>query len=331
MRVAVIGATGMLGRHTAIATARAGHEVVAVYRDPRLLGQVAGFDHETRQADMDDPGTLRAALVGVDAVINCAAYYPTAARPWREEVATALRQMQNFYDACADLPLGKVVYLGGAIALPRDPGGRPGNESLRYPGQPSNKNPYLQVKWAMDEQAFVEAAKGLPVAVGIPAMTMGEYDIAGSSRLILEMANRTLPGYLSGRRNMIYSGDAGRGMVRVCEDGQPGERYLLTGENLTMEALMGKIAAATGAPMPRAIPLAVAKLVSTWQDFRHRRRGGPAPKLNASAIAVMAMGSFLDGEKAENSLGFKAETSIDDAIRRALGWFRTAGLVKAAS
>jgi DNA end-binding protein Ku len=28
--------------------------------------------------------------------------------------------MQNFYDACADLPLNKIVYLDAAIALPRD-------------------------------------------------------------------------------------------------------------------------------------------------------------------------------------------------------------------
>jgi nucleoside-diphosphate-sugar epimerase len=44
----------------------------------------------------------------------------------------------------------------------------------------------------------------------------------------------------------------------------------------------------------------------------------------------MSMGRFLDGAKAERELGFKAAVSIDEAIRRALIWFRSRGLVKAA-
>lgn len=319
----------MLGHHTTLQAVAAGHEVLVIYRNPGRLVQFTGTQFEARQANMNDRATLGLALAGADAVINCAAYYPTVARPWSDEVRVATTQMQNFYDACADLPLRKIVYLGGAIALPRDPMGHPGDERLRYHEAPKNKNPYLQVKWAMDEQALAKATEGLPVTIGIPAMTIGEFDRTGSSRLILEMANRTLPGYIDGRRNVIYSGDAGRGMVQVCEDGQPGERYLLTGVNMTIRELMGKISAATGAPMPRAIPVGGAKLLSAWQAFRHRRFGGPEPKLNASAIAVMSMGGFLDGAKAERELGFRAITSIDEAIQRSLAWFRANGLVPA--
>ena len=35
MRIAIVGATGMLGHHTAVAALRAGHEVIVVYRNPR--------------------------------------------------------------------------------------------------------------------------------------------------------------------------------------------------------------------------------------------------------------------------------------------------------
>src|SRR6202051_311310 len=132
--MAIIGATGMLGYHTARSAVNSGHEVVLVCRNPRLLERTEDFDfaYEARQADLDDRATLRAALEGADAVINCAAYYPTIPRPWQDDVRTATNQMQNFYAACADLPLRKIVSLGSAIALPRDPTGHPDDDRACY-------------------------------------------------------------------------------------------------------------------------------------------------------------------------------------------------------
>jgi hypothetical protein len=46
-------------------------------------------------------------------------------------VPISTTQMQNFYAACADLPLRKIVYLGSAIALPRAPTGRPEDDRAR--------------------------------------------------------------------------------------------------------------------------------------------------------------------------------------------------------
>jgi hypothetical protein len=43
-----------------------------------------------------------------------------------------------------------------------------------------------------------------------------------------------------------------------------------------MKELMGKVAVTVGAPMPKAIPLNVAGLVSAWQTFRFKL-GGPEP------------------------------------------------------
>jgi dihydroflavonol-4-reductase len=318
----------MLGHHTALAALRAGHEVIVVYRNHRSLEAIRDFQFEARQADLNDLQALRGAFNRVDAVINCAGYYPTVPRPWREEVQTAKTQMKNFYDACADLPLSKIVYLGAAIALPRDLEGRPGNEELRYREQPNSRSPYLQVKWALDEQALTRAQDGLPITIGIPTMTFGEFDPGNTTgRFIIELANRSLPGYVNGRRNVIYAGDAGRGLVRVCEAGRSGERYLLAGENLTMEELLAKVAAAVGAPMPRAVPLNAAILLSAWQILRFKL-GGPEPKVSGSAIAVMSSGQFINGEKAQQQLGFYPEVSIDEAIARALNWFRGRGLVK---
>lgn len=172
MRIAIIGASGMLGRHTVQAAVAAGHGVVAIGRSAKSLGPLTQAGIETRLGDMSDGRSLAQALQGVEAVINCAGYYPTLPRPWQSEGELATRDMREFYEVCATLPLSKIVYLGAAIALPRDPSGRPGTEELDYAGRPDNLNPYLQVKWALDKQAPAYAEQGLPVVIGIPTMSL---------------------------------------------------------------------------------------------------------------------------------------------------------------
>lgn len=328
MRIAIIGATGMIGHHTARAAVERGHEVVVVHRASSNLDQIADLKFTSAIASLDDRESLTRALTGVDAVINCAGYYPTAPRPWRDEVKTGTAQMDHFYAACAQHKLHKIVYLGAAIALPKHPQGQPGDETLEYASEPANKNPYLQVKVAMDAQARAKAREGLPVVIAIPSMTFGEFDYGPTTgRLIVELANQRLPGYVTGKRNVIYAGDAGRGLVRVCEDGRVGERYLLTGANHGMDELVQKITSAADVPMPRPVPLKGAMFVAKLQALRYRWLGGALPKIDATGIAVMSAGQFLDGSKARDELGFNAEVNTDDAIRRALVWFKSKGYI----
>ncbi|WP_423462917.1 NAD(P)-dependent oxidoreductase [Promicromonospora sp. MS192] len=68
MRIAVVGASGRTGRELVRAATAAGHEVVAVVRDPSRL---ADRPDEVRVADASDVAALTAAFQGVDAVASC--------------------------------------------------------------------------------------------------------------------------------------------------------------------------------------------------------------------------------------------------------------------
>ena len=325
MQVAVIGATGLLGQHVCRAILAAGHQLRVVHRPSSDLERLDGLAFEAVAADLADPAALGRAFAGTDGVINCAAPYPRAPRPWTEEVSAGLRLLEGFYRACEQAAVGRVVYLGGAIALQPRSDGRPADESCVYASRPADSNAYLQLKWALDRQAQETAAGGLPVAIGIPSMSFGEYDWGPSTgQLLLGIARGRVTRFVPGNRNVIYAGDAGRGLVAVLENGRPGERYLLTGENVTMDDLVERMASIAGVARPRPLGLGAARLVSRIQHLRYRF-GGPLPILSETALAVMAGGQFLDGSRAETELGFRAEVSVDEALRRALDWFRRAG------
>lgn len=329
MHLLILGATGMLGQQAARAAAVAGHDLTLAYRDAKALTRFEGLRHRAMPVDLESGAGLAAALDGVDAVIHCAAPYPTQPRPYRVEVEAGLARMAAFYRACEARPLQKIVYLGGAIALQRRADGQPGDETCEYAGAPPNRNPYVQLKWALDAQAKEQAKKGLPVSIGIPTMTFGEYDYGPTTgRLLLMLAKGQLPRYVRGERNVVYGGDAGRGLVAVCERGAPGERYLLTGENTSMDALTALMAELCGRPAPKAVPLPIVKAVNAVQTLRWRL-GGALPTVDATAIAVMSAGQHLSGEKAKRELGFERRVPLREALERALAWFRQVGYLPA--
>lgn len=322
MRIAIIGATGMIGHHTALAAQAAGHELIVLHRPNTDLSRIADIKGERRVATLDKRQWLERGLEGAEAVINCAAAYPTSPRHWQAEARAACAQMQKFYDACAVHNLQKIVYLGASIALPKAPKGQLGDAELRYQNPPRNKNPYLQAKWAMDELALQQAEKGLPVVIGIPSMTFGEFDYGPSTgQLITEIANGGLKAYVRGDRNVVYAGDAGRGLLACAERGRPGQRYLITGDNTNMDTLVAEIARLSQQATPKPAPLAVAKLLNQLQTAAYKL-GGPLPKISSTAIAVMSAGQHLDGEKAAQELGYQAQFSYQQALAKAYSWFQ---------
>lgn len=332
MKVAVLGATGMLGQHTARALRQRGHELLVLHRPSSNLDVLDGLEFEPRVADLEDQDGLVNALRGADGLVHAAAYYPTKPTPWQQEVEVAGAQIRRVLDAARAAQVSRITYVGAAIALKRRDDGQPGSETDSFEARPADHTPYLQVKYEMDRIAREYAGSGLPVSIAIPAMTFGEYDRGPTTgRLIVDIANRALPAYIHGKRNVIYAGDAGRGIALVLEQGKVGERYLLTGTDIEMSALVPLIARVAGVEAPtRVLPMSVARWISRSQTLRYRLFGGELPKLSSTAIAVIASGQYLRGEKARRELGFASTVSLEEAVQRALRWFIEVGYVQTA-
>ncbi|UVE16963.1 NAD-dependent epimerase/dehydratase family protein [Pseudomonas sp. LS44] len=325
MKIGVLGATGLLGHHCARAVRAAGHQLVLIHRPSSRIERLAYLEPEYRSAELLDHQALSRALQGLDGVMFCAGYYPTKPRRWQDDVSNALSRSKHFYAACQAARVPRILYVGAAIALPRHPRGLPGHEGLFHEAMPSWRNAYLLSKWALDEQAREQARSGLPVVIGIPGMSLGEFDVGPSTgRLITAMSNGLMSRYVSGQRNLIDASDAGRGLLLALEKGRIGERYLLTGHNIDMRELTGRVAALLGVPAPTPLPLPAAKLLAGLGRVRYRLTG-KLPLLDDTTIAVMAGGQYLDGQKARDELGFVAETSVEETLTRTIQWFRANG------
>jgi nucleoside-diphosphate-sugar epimerase len=74
--IAVLGATGVYGRHLLPRLAAAGHRVRALVRNPAAAGAASACGAELVKADIFDEASLRAGLAGCELAVNLATSLP---------------------------------------------------------------------------------------------------------------------------------------------------------------------------------------------------------------------------------------------------------------
>ena len=81
MRVAVVGASGVIGRHLVPRLIERGHHVVGVVRDVGRAPGLAALGAELRLGDILEPEGLAKAVAGSDAAVHAATSVPRPDRP----------------------------------------------------------------------------------------------------------------------------------------------------------------------------------------------------------------------------------------------------------
>ncbi|PIQ83817.1 MAG: hypothetical protein COV75_05340 [Candidatus Omnitrophica bacterium CG11_big_fil_rev_8_21_14_0_20_63_9] len=300
----VLGATGHIGAHIVRALLAEGHTVRAAYRNPRMLWMLEELPVERALVDIETLEGLPAALQGCDWVFHAAGYYPRRGQSRQACVDRGASSTRRLLEAVAAARPQRLVFTSSAATIAHRPD-RPSTELdvEPWPAAPP-RSLYATVKIAMEQEALRAARDGLPVVIVNPSICLGEYDAHQlSGRLILAYAKYRVPWYADYTFNGVYTGDVGVGHVRAAARGRCGERYLLTGHTMTLQAFSGIVARILG------------RRPAWWKL--------PSWVFNIVAPGVRRM-QRLDGSKAVRELGVP-QTSLDVAVERAIRWFRQYG------
>lgn len=321
-RVFLTGATGFVGGHVLRALRAAGYEVVALARPgsstlPAGVSAVAG--------DLERPGELVPAMRGCRLLVHVAARYSFAPADRAAMHRINVAGTAGLLEAALIAGVERAVVTSSAAAVGPARDGCPATEA----GWEESAGASAYHRSKVEQERAALAAR-LPVVTVLPTAPVGPGDRrpTPTGRIVLDfLRGRMLVRPPAGGMNLVPVEDVAHGHVLALELGRPGERYLLGGENLTMDAMWDLLADACGRPAPRhRIPYGVALGLALADELRCRITGG-APAVPLEGVRMTRHVMHVDGAKAAAELGFRAGPVLD-AVRRAVAWYRDAGYAR---
>ena len=324
--VLVTGATGFIGWHVARQLLERGETVRALVRDParsaQALAELAGI--ETVLGDLRDEDSLASAVAGCGTIYHVAADYRLWAPRPEEMYRSNVDGTRSLLAAARKAGVERCVYTStvGCIGMRK---GELGSEDTPA-GLEEMQGPYKRSKFLAEEVALQFAGEGFPVVIVNPTAPVGDHDFrpTPTGKIVVDFLRGAMPAYLDTGLNVVYVGDVAAGHLLACERGRVGERYILGGENLTLQQIFGKLEEVTGTRAPRMrIPYVVAYaagVVSTgWAAVT-----GKEPRAPLDGVRMARKKMWVRHDKAARELGYSARPAVE-ALRSAAEWFRANG------
>jgi nucleoside-diphosphate-sugar epimerase len=305
MRYCVTGATGFVGGRLVRQLREAGHDVVALVRDPARARDLAALGVTRAPGDVTDPASLRAPMEGADGLFHVAAWYRVGARNARRTAeAINVEGTRNVLEAMRAAGVPKGVYTS-TLAVFSDTHGAVPDETHVYRG------PHLSVYDETKARAHLDVAvpamaDGLPLVIVMPGLIYGPGDTSQMGSLFRQfVAGRPVVAPGGTAYCWAHVDDVARAHVLAMERGVPGETYIVAGPCHTLrEALDAAARAARTKPLTVWVPPAVSRALAPVMGLLEKVVPVPPPYA-AETLRVTAGTTYLgDNAKARRELGY---------------------------
>lgn len=317
------GATGFVGAAVTRVLIAKGHRVRALVRPYSSRKNLQGLDMEVVEGDLCDPTSYRQALSECQYLFHVAADYriwvPDPASMHRVNVEATKVLMKSAQKA----GIQRIVYTSSVATLGSHPQGLPADEATPV-GYEDMVGVYKQSKFRAEEIVMqMVARENLPAVIVNPSTPIGPRDIkpTPTGRIITDAIKGRMPAYVDTGLNVAHVDDVAMGHWLAFERGQIGERYILGGEDKSLQEILTIIAQQTGGKPPTVkLPCEVLYPVAFVMELlAHVTRREPMLTIDALRMAKKKM--FFSSKKAADKLGYSSRPATE-AIKDAIAWFK---------
>jgi hopanoid-associated sugar epimerase len=327
-RVVVTGASGFVGSAVARAAVARGFDVRATVRSTSPRANVSDIGCEIVEADMRDRASMARAMHGAKYLFHVAADYRLWARDPNEIVRNNLEGTRATMQAALDAGIEKIVYTSSVATL-KPIEGASADETSRHDEHTVIGSYKLSKVVAERLVEKMIAEDGLPATIVSPSTPIGPRDIrpTPTGRIIVEAATGKMPAFVDTGLNLVHVDDVAEGHFLALEKGAIGERYILGGEDVTLQDMLGVIAelAHRRAPrvkLPRGPLYPLAYAAEAVARFTNKE-----PFITADALNMSKYRMFFSSQKAKEALGYDARP-YREAIADAMTWFGQKGYLQ---
>jgi dihydroflavonol-4-reductase len=315
----VTGATGFIGSHVVRQLLLRGDKVRILARNSSRKSNIESFGCEIAIGDLKDPTSLLRCVQGCGRVYHVAADYRLWAPDPQEIYDNNVGGTRNLLSACCEAGVEKVVYTStvGTIGLRKD--GIPADEDSPVKLDDMIGH-YKRSKFMAEQVAREFAAYGLPVVIVNPTTPVGAGDIkpTPTGRIILEFIKGRMPAYVETGLNLVGVEDVARGHLLAEEKGRIGERYILGGENWSLEEILDALTRICRRHTPKVrIPWSLALIAGYLDNFFMGSILRREPMIPLEGVRMARYKMYVSSERARKELGYNpepAEKALHDAV-----------------
>lgn len=327
MKVLVTGATGFVGQWLVDSLLRNGVEVRSIRRKSSAPAETQRPGLETVWGDITDEESVLKAADGVDSVFHVAGVvaYSRAQRHLMD--AVNVDGTRYVVKACLQKNVRRLVHVSSVMAVGASFDGKePLNEESPFNLSHLNLG-YAETKRQGEVIVLEEARAGrLDAVVVNPGVIYGSGDaLKGSRSVQIKVAQGRLPFFTNGGVSVIAIEDLVSSTLAAWKKGRSGERYILSGDNITIRELFRLIAEAAGVEPPKVrLPNLVARGLGAIGDQLEKvNLKGP---LNSERAWTAILYHWFDNSKAKKELGLSPRPAAL-AIQNSVAWMKHNGLL----
>lgn len=316
IRVFVTGANSLLGTNLIHLLLDRGYLVKALIRDKsRYKGKVSP-SLQWIVGDLFNDFTKE--LEVVDYVVHIAAITCQNMLYYSDYQKVNVNATVQLFHAAARCNVKKFVFVSTANTIGYGSSEEPGNESNQF-REPFNHSFYAKSKKEAEEYLLNHKHMMETIIVN-PTFMLGSYDTKPSSGKIILMGwKRKVIFYPPGGKNFVHVEDVAEGILRCLENGCNGERYILSGENLSYQDFFRKLnVTANQNPIMIKIPGLI--LLGIGWIGELLRCLGIKTNLSLVNMKILRTKNYYSNQKSVRELGMR-NRSIDLAITDALDYF----------
>src|SRR5215469_10866326 len=241
------GASGFVGSHVLRALLDSGYSVRALVRGGKLPSQVNWLvkndepNLELVDGDMRETGKLVRAIDGCRYVVHAAALYSFAPRDRDQIHAVNVVGTEGLMTAAHVAGVERVVLTSSSATIGHEHNGKPADETC-YPDHvitlKSLRGDYHNSKLEQERAAF---AGRVPLVAVLPTAPVGpgDWKPTPTGKMVLDFMQGKIsakaPGH--GGLNLVAVEDVAKMHVAAVQKGRLGERYIVGGENLSMDEI----------------------------------------------------------------------------------------------
>ena len=239
MKALVLGATGHIGNAVVRKLLSHGYDVTATGRRTDRPRTLVKLPVHYSPGDHDEPGQIEHWVAGHEIVVDAAAPYPVyLGASSRDVISHAVRRTRVLLDAVRRHDC-RFVYVSSFTTLKRWEG-----RMEEWPAQLVTMiHPYFALKDRIEADVLEAADKGVPVVVVNPTMCLGPWDLHDRELcLVPRVLCGEFPASTRHTLNVIDVREVAEGIVKALEADRYGTPTLLSGHNISLQALFSWIA-----------------------------------------------------------------------------------------